>query len=401
MCMAPIMIDNPNYNSPVRDPVYHIIHPTKSKKIAVPCGRCASCIHLKQVYLIQRVQMEAINHDLFYGTLTYNQESLPIAEIGDFRFAYPDFSDWQKMIKMVRKDYDFTFKYMLVTEYGGKKHRPHFHFILSFPKSGNSMAEKVSKAYQLFSIFLKYWRRNYGSTRSPIWKPLCTYVRKRIYGKEYYNYDLHYLDPYSSKDGIDGVSFYVTKYILKYDDWIDKFKSKLFFNLELKDYKIAWDLFRPRLLLSKGFGSPDDSDVRNHIKKGIDFAIAQPGNRFPFFISLQNGSTYPLSPYYSKKFLTIQDKIEFSLRCRDFEDDLSISDIDKFDKREVQLSQMRSFLKSRILEFDLDEITSINEFENGKFYEVPKLDKEFASSWQDFDDCRDSDCDDCDGIFYE
>lgn len=133
MCIAPILIDNPDYHSPVRDPLYHATHNTKDTKIAVPCGRCASCVHLKQVYLIQRVQMESMNNDLFYGTLTYNQESLPIAEFGDIKFAYPSFEDWQKAIKMIRKDYpNLKFKYMLVSEYGGNKHRP---IIISFCRS--------------------------------------------------------------------------------------------------------------------------------------------------------------------------------------------------------------------------------------------------------------------------
>ncbi len=127
MCLSPILIDNPYYNSPVKDAVFRYIHDTKNTKMPVPCGRCASCIHLKQIYLVQRVQMEALNNDLFYGTLTYNNDMLPKAEYGDIKFAYPDFSDWQNMIKMIRKDYpDLNFKYMLVSEYGGRKHRPIF-----------------------------------------------------------------------------------------------------------------------------------------------------------------------------------------------------------------------------------------------------------------------------------
>ena len=134
MCLAPIMIRNTNYLSPIKDKDYHILHDTIHEFLPVPCGRCASCVHLRQVYLIQRVQMEAINNDLFYGTLTYNEDSLPRVKYGDIEFAYPDFSDWQKMIKMIRKDYPhLKFKYMLVSEYGGKKHRPIFTFFCRSP----------------------------------------------------------------------------------------------------------------------------------------------------------------------------------------------------------------------------------------------------------------------------
>lgn len=129
MCLTPIWIDNLNYNHPraKKDPKFALLHNVVDRKIPVPCGRCMTCVHLRQIYLVQRVQMESLNNDLFYGTLTYNQESLPIADYGSIKFAFADFSDWQKMIKMVRKDYpDLKFRYMLVSEYGGKKHRPIF-----------------------------------------------------------------------------------------------------------------------------------------------------------------------------------------------------------------------------------------------------------------------------------
>lgn len=373
------MIDNPNYQSPIRAPTYHLLHNTKDSKIPVPCGRCSSCIHLKQVYLIQRVQMEAINNDLFYGTLTYNQDSLPVAEYSDIKFAYPDFTDWQKMIKMIRKDYpDLKFKYMLVSEYGGKKHRPHFHFILSLPRKSDILAVKVSEAYKLFKIFLKYWRRNYGSTRNPIWEPLCTYVRK---GNKY-NYDLHWLDPNSSVDGLDGVAFYVTKYLLKYDDWIDKFKSKLFFSLDLDDYKEAWSKFRPRILLSKRFGSPDDPDVIEHINKGIQFALNSPTAFFAYYVSRQNGSTYPLSPYYSKRFLTESDQLVFVSRRPD--DILTDDDIHKFDVQQVKLEKSRDFLHKQIKEFDLDDINDINSFYYAEDFRPPQLVEDFTDCWEDY-----------------
>lgn len=381
MCLAPILIDNPYYGSPIRSPTFRAIHDTANTKMAVPCGRCATCIHLKQIYLIQRVQMESLNNDLFYGTLTYNQDSLPVAEYGNIKFAYPDFSDWQKMIKMIRKHYpDLRFKYMLVTEYGGKKHRPHFHFVLSLPRSdcGTSLAEKVSKAYRLFNIFLSYWRRNYGSTRKPIWKSLCTYVNRGVK----YNYDLHYLDPNSSVDGLDGVSFYVTKYILKFDDWVNKFKSVLFYNLSEKDYKDAWDKFRPRLLLSKGFGSPNDFDVRKHIAHGINFALSIPTAFFPYYVSRVNGSTYPLAPYYSKRFVDVDSTLVF--RSRAPEQTITEDDLHKFDVGEVRLSNQKKFLNSQSLEYTFDDINDVNIVTYGIPIQTSPVAQEFATDWENF-----------------
>lgn len=381
MCLAPVMIKNYHYNSPVRDPTFVALHNTTSPYIPVPCGRCASCIHLKQMYLVQRVQMESINNDLFYGTLTYNQESLPTVKYGDLTFSYPSFEDWQKMIKMIRKDYpDFKFRYMCVSEYGGKRHRPHYHFILSIPRTSDLLAEKYSKATDLFSIWLKYWRRNYGSRRNPDWRPLCTY--RRIGDR--YNYDLHYLDPYSSKDGLDGVSFYVTKYLLKYDDFVDKFKSKLFFTLSDQDYKDAWSKFRPRCLLSKGFGSPDDPDVAAHIVNGINFALSDRQAYFPYYISRHNGATYPLAPYYQKKLLSVDSQLVFISRRPEI--NLTELDIDNFDRKQLQLDMIRAYLSSQLTYFDFEDIDEINQnlTEDAEFFRPSFQDKDFASDWEDF-----------------
>ena len=388
MCKAPILIDNPDYNSPVKDPVYRYIHNVKDSKIAVPCGRCSSCVHLKQIYIVQRVQMEALNNDLFFGTLTYNNDSLPTAQYGDIRFSYPDYSDWQRAVKMIRKDFpDLEFKYMLISEYGGKKHRPHFHFILSVPRTSDLLSEKVSTAYRLFDIFLKYWRRNYGSTRKPIWKPLCTYVRRG----EKYNYDLHYLDPNSSKDGLDGVSFYVTKYLLKFDDYVEKFKSLLYFNLPYDDYKEAWLKFKPRMLLSKHFGLPYDKVTKSycpkvsaHIRKGIDFSLSFSGALFPFYVSQQNGSTYPLAPYYSRRFLSISDQLEFVSRRPDI-NFITALDIDDFIKDQSKFDKVKSFLRSKNTFFDMD-MSDVNLIfdTNGNYQQDSFSPEVFADSWQDF-----------------
>lgn len=387
MCDAPILIRNPNFRSPVKDPTFHNLHDTIHEFMPVPCGRCATCIHLRQIYMVQRVQMEALSNDLFYGTLTYNQDSLPIAQFGDIRFAYPDYSDWQKMIKMIRKDYpNLSFRYLLVSEYGGKKHRPHYHFILSLPRTSDFFAEKWSKANELFRIFLKYWRRNYGSTRTPIWKPLCNYVRRG--GK--YNYDLHWLDPTSSKDGLDGVSFYVTKYVLKYDEWVDKFKSKLFFSLSDDDFKVAYDLFKPRCLFSKGFGSSDDPKVRHHIYNGIDFSLADSKALFPYYISVQNGSTYPLCPYYRKKFLDVDSSIVFRDRCANAPDKDAFSLVDDFEKRNLSMNLAKSYLNSQSLLIDFDDIDGINsQFINdlsdyGKNNKNSYMASISPDSWEDF-----------------
>lgn len=323
MCLHPTMIKNVNYGY---TSTLGSIADTTSQYIPVPCGRCSVCLQLKQQYLVQRVQMEALSHDLYFGTLTYNNESLPVLEVDDFKLNYSDVADFQSMIKMIRKHEHLpSFKYFCVTEYGGRKHRPHFHFILSFPKDVHqTLADRWSFAIRLHFIFLRYWRRNVNilpdkftksgkpkvNTRSPKWQNLCTYYRTR----NSYNFDLHYLDPTSSSDGLDSVSFYVSKYCLKFDKWVDKLKSKLFFSLDEDSYKETWNIIRPKRLLSKGFGSPEDPCVIEHINKGIEFSLNDPKAIYPYFISPVNGSTFPLSPYFSKKFLRLDDLLVFNSR---------------------------------------------------------------------------------------
>lgn len=393
MCLSPILIKNVNYGNTSK---FAYIKDTTSQYIPVPCGRCSVCLALKQQYIVQRVQMESLSHDLYFGTLTYNNESLPVVTSGDFRLNYVDISDWQKMLKMIRKHENLPkFRYLLVTEYGGRRHRPHIHFLLSFPKDeSQTLADRRSFELRLFSIFLKYWKRNYGSTRFPVWNQLCTYKRTL----KSYNYDLHYLDPYASSKGLDDVAFYVSKYVLKYDQWVDKLKSKLFFNLPESEYVRVWNLIRPRRLLSKGFGSFDDPKVIDHIHKGINFALNDPRALFPYFISPVNGNTFPLCPYYSDKFLTLQDLEVFNSRNHVLTDyDMMLDTTPELSPEEKSIIQNRfdfvgTYLFNRHTHFDDDFDNVFNE----PYYERNSIKpdqscQEFADSWKDFDTSCDSD----------
>lgn len=385
------MIKNVNYGNTSK---LGFIKDTTSQFIPVPCGHCSVCLQLRQQYIVQRVQMEALSHDLFFGTLTYNNESLPVLEVDDFKLNYVDISDFQSMIKMIRKYENLpSFKYLLVTEYGGKRHRPHIHFILSFPKDDHqTLADRWSFAINLHSIFLKYWRRNVNilpgkftksgkpkvNTRSPIWQNLCTYYRTR----RSYNYDLHYLDPYSFSEGLDSVAFYVSKYCLKFDKWVDKLKSKLFFSLDEDTFSEVWNLIRPRRLMSKGFGSPNDPKVIAHINKGIDFSLNDHKAIYPYFISPVNGATFPLAPYFSDKFLRLDDLLVFNSRkpvLTDYDMMLdSSSDLQSYEivEKERKFAVVQDFLDQRNTLFD-EQASIINDItiSNSYLYEkIPSLD---------------------------
>lgn len=390
MCLAPIKIKNVNYGNKSK---LSYLSDSTAYYILVPCGRCSVCLQLKQQYITQRVQMESFSHDLYFGTLTYNQESLPIHQVGDFKLAYADIADWQRMIKMIRKHEDIpNFRYMVVSEYGGKRHRPHFHFILSFPKNEkHTLADRQSFEIKLYGIFLKYWRRNYGSTRSPIWRPLCTYYRT----PRSYNFDLHYLNPYASSKGLDDVAFYVSKYALKYDSWIDKLKSKLFFSLSESDYKSTWDIIRPRRLMSKFFGDFDNPQVAQHILKGIDLALHDSTALYPYFISPVNGQTFPLSPYYSKKYLRVSDMEVFNSRKSLLSDDAMVDTTPELTPAECIEKQrkfdiVRDYLDTRNMLYDAEDIDNTNDihisniYSHGQIKTASLMDKDFADCWEDY-----------------
>lgn len=404
MCLNPILIKNVNYGN--KSKLAHISD-TTAQYIPVPCGRCSVCLALKQQYIVQRVQMESLSHDLYFGTLTYNNEALPNVSSGEFNLPYVDISDWQKMLKMIRKHENLPpFRYLMVTEYGGKRHRPHIHFILSFPKDESQrLADRRSFEIHLFNIFLKYWRRNIAEPvwsnkrgkfmpnyRNPKWLPLCTFKRTL----KSYNYDLHYLDPNSSSQGLDDVAFYVSKYCLKYDKWVDKLKSKLYYNLPESEYIRVWDLLRPRRLLSKGFGSPDDPKVISHIRKGINLALGDFRALFPYFISPVNGSTFPLCPYYSDSFLTLSDLSVFNSRKPTLTDnDMMLDSTPKLSPDEAAIKQNKfdfvsDFLNSRHTYFDDDfNLNYLDPY--GIPDKVASMGQDFADCWQNFDDSFDSD----------
>lgn len=317
MCSNPIMIDNPYYH--LSKVGHNRLHDTSSLKIPIPCGNCPTCVRLRQSYMVQRVQMESLDNHLFFITLTYNNESLPRYKVNDFYLNFANFKHVQNMFKRIRKNYDLpSLSYLVVSEYGGKRHRPHFHMILSYPNSGESYGEIMNLERKLHDIILKEWRVNKGSTRKPIYSPLCDFVVTRR-GR---TFDCHYINPRASDRGEEDVAFYVSKYILKYSDYVDKLKSALRLNLPFDKFKEMWQIMRPKALISKGFGVGRFHgyrqkklrifpNVRNHIRKGIDHSLANSECLYPIFINPVSGQTFPLSPYYRRRFMTLDDAYVF------------------------------------------------------------------------------------------
>lgn len=357
MCLSPQIIENPNYNAFSRNSRFSYVTDTISRYIVVPCGRCPVCVALKQSYFIQRVQMESIDNIIFYGTLTYNNETLPSIDVNGYNIKYADIRHFQDMIRLIRKNESSIpkFRYFACSEFGGKRHRPHFHFLIFYPKSEICDNPRRIQPFHLLHLqrffhplFLKYWRHNEGSRKFPIWVPNCTYTVKR----DKRNYDLKVIDTVT--DDCSDVAFYVSKYTTKFSDYVDRLKSALYFNLPEDKYRETWNLVKPRFLMSKHFGNIYSLDVIRHIRKGIDFALDH-DLFYPIFISPTSGKHFPLAPYYRSKFLTCDEALIFKERILSKSPTGNISDAEISDplspsevlQKFVKFDRTKSLIRSR------------------------------------------------------
>lgn len=389
MCLTPYYIDNPNRHY-TKNP-FSSLYDSQSQKIAVPCGRCSVCIALKQNYIIQRVQMECLNNFMFYGTWTYNNQTLPSIDVNGYNIKYASIRHFQDSIRYIRKHENLPdFRYMAVTEFGGKNHRPHFHWFLWFDHSiFNKPYEYVTESdllqYQeyLWPIFLKYWRHNVGTRKNPIWVQNCTY--KQVGIKR--NYDLQYIDTLSGS--CEDVGFYVSKYVTKSSEYVDRLKSALYFNCDNDVFSDVWSLVRPRFLYSKGFGNPSSPDVQKWIIDGINRGINETDFPYPCYYSPTTGQSFPLSPYYRKKFLSFDQELIFKQRCLDLSATGIIGDMDFDEFADVKVRKLEKFKKVKSLidkrdcSVDIDDFPqdNITDFIYGDIQESVFLPDEFANGW--------------------
>lgn len=317
MCTSPVKIKNPYCGYDPRKG-YNYLHDCTNTHIEVPCNHCPECYAMRQQRVTQRWHIESLENDLFYFTLTYAPRCLVKTSTPAGDFLAPNISDVQKMFKRLRKRNAFgtPFKYYVVSEYGGKRHRPHYHGVISVPairtsNPANDLIANELRGNLWHDIFLSEWRRNIGSTRSPIWVDCCDYVTTSD-GRR--TFDFHYLNPRKTPESEGDVAFYVSKYVLKYDSYIDALMKMLRYKCDTDEEYYAYRRhFMPRSYVSKDFGKPVTDRQIAHIKSGIRYALNS-GSPFPFFINPVNGATFPLSPYYRSKCFTVHEAQEFYLR---------------------------------------------------------------------------------------
>lgn len=330
MCLTPNLIPNKNYglNNPLKD--------CTSKYIKVNCGHCAECIKTKQMALVQRSQMEALNSHLFMCSITYNNDMIPFLEINGFKIRFANVKDVQDMMKRLRKDNAFgiPFRYFAVSELGGLRGRPHFHILFLFEKKYfKDFPDLLSFEMKAFHIVLNYWSINVGSKRSPKYIPLCTFIQRFSRGKLRSTYDFHFVEPSSSGDSTSDVAFYVLKYMLKPSDRAKRLQQALHLNLEPDLYRKVWSTVKPRYFKSLGFGlSGLDSDYQDDIKSYIKDCVekSKVSENFPCFYNPISGASFPLARYYKNigQIYNIDDAFYFHDKNFDL-DSQTIVDSDK------------------------------------------------------------------------
>lgn len=307
MCVSPIPIKNPNRGATAK-----LMLQTKdcdSLYMYVPCNVCSECLAKRQMEIVQRARTMCLDHYVFFCTLTYNNVSIPkITTSQGYTIKYVDPSDVQNMHKRIRKGNLFgrEYHYFFVSERGSEKGRPHVHGLIFIPKF--NFDDKLLPAQletTVRRVLFKEWRRNYGSTRSPIWKPLFTYKENLVAGRLHRNFDCHYVTAHTTDNGPDDVAFYVTKYILKPSDKERRLQQALRLNLSADEYDDVWKIVRSRCMCSKKFGDLTDFQI-NHIRKGISISADNPEG-LKYYTS--NGESQPLARFY-RKYVGVEDGIK-------------------------------------------------------------------------------------------
>jgi len=111
--------------------------------MALPCGKCPNCMKRRTSGWSFRLVKEGERSETaLFVTLTYDTKHVPITNNG---FKSLDKSALQLFMKRLRKLSNKKLKYYAIGEYGGKRHRPHYHLIIF-----NADAELVEKAWSYY-----------------------------------------------------------------------------------------------------------------------------------------------------------------------------------------------------------------------------------------------------------
>ena len=125
-CLSPISIARPNGHG-------------NADRICVPCGRCVACLQRRRAHWSFRLSEELRNSsNAYFLTLTYDDVHLTVNENG---IPSVNKRDCQLFLKRLRKAIPGTpIRYYLVSEYGSRTYRPHYHAIIFNVHNDKSIA---------------------------------------------------------------------------------------------------------------------------------------------------------------------------------------------------------------------------------------------------------------------
>lgn len=284
MCTRPIKIPNPSYRrttyaselGAIVDVPRHLV--PSQEYIDVPCGKCAECRASYFNSVLQRGIVESLTSYVYFVTLTYDNEHLPVINLPNGKDVYYcDYSDLQNLFKRFRRHevLDRQFRYVAALEYGDTYSRPHFHLLIYVSKLvDDSPSTPYIIERQLFDSLKKYFAVNVGSLRSPIYEPLFTYTTRVTSKGIKSNYFVQYIEPnssevYSTEIVQDSNYIKSLRYLIGYVNKGSAFDD----TIEQYLYTISDDLLRNKLrtLLrskfrySKGFGFGFDTTTGEKI----------------------------------------------------------------------------------------------------------------------------------------
>lgn len=300
MCISPISILNPNFRQGSLG--FNRFKNTTDKYIQVPCGNCPQCLSLRQEYFNQTVLLELLNRDLYYGMLSIQPSMMEYTNVGEYHVKKLPWHTLQLALRRLRSMPKYKdLRYLVVGEYGGETHRPHFHFIISLPKAKDNYSRLIVHN-DLFRDVLKNWSKNVGSHRVPVYKDMLRYVNKN----GHFNYHCDFVDTTPLRKF--GLSFYFSKYMFKADDYIRKLLQKISLDDSLsrdEQLSLIRDL-KPRYIKSPKFGSIESDIQKQHLQKCIDVSLSPQYIKLPFqWIDPFTGQISPMSPTIRKKIVTI------------------------------------------------------------------------------------------------
>lgn len=315
-------------------PLYRWVKDSSFSRSLVPCGTCDECLRLKQLQLLQRCQVEFDSCYVIFVTLTYKPKYLPeLITSQDRSVSFSDPSDIRRMLKSIRHYGGLPpFKQLFVSEFGGKRHRPHWHGLFFFPKcSIDRLMSPEQLEKRMIELIKRYWVVCTKPGRFPEFDTLCDFNSKRYRnGKVERPWDCHLVTEFISNErtsdlfsSVDvssdksSVMFYVSKYMLKPDDWIRKRQQALRLNYDPDEYKAVWSQVRPRVMISQFFGVTEDafSIVEDMLNRSLKPQIKR---SYPQFLlrGVKDGVSHPvwtpMCRYYRNlrpRDMSITDKV--------------------------------------------------------------------------------------------